>query len=332
MIQTAFLGDVILATPVLEALRQLHPDAQVDVLVRKGHEGLLHNHPGVRQVLTLDKDQPKLRELRRLVSLIRQQQYEAVINIQRFAATGLLTALSGARWTAGFRKNPFSGLFSHRAPHQLGTEPGSPHEVDRNLSLLPEWNDRHTLRPALYPSKADHQAVEAYQQQPYVVIAPASVWYTKQYPKEGWLDLLATEALQPYPVYLIGGPGDHALCERISAQAEHSAIVNLAGQLSFLQTAALIAGATMTYCNDSAPLHMASATNAPVTAIFCSTIPAFGFGPLSDQRYVVEAPTALSCRPCTTHGRPACPLGHYRCAHDITTQQLTQPLTVAHQS
>lgn len=332
MIQTAFLGDVILATPVLEALSRLYPDARVDVLVRKGHDTLLHNHPCAQQVLTQDKQQPKLRELRRLVGLIRQQQYDAVINIQRFAATGLLTVLSGAKWTAGFRKNPFSRLFSHRAPHQLGTEPGSPHEVDRNLSLLPGWKDQPRLRPALYPSEADHQAVGVYQKQPYVVMAPASVWYTKQYPQEGWLDLLATDALQPYAVYLIGGPGDQALCARLSAQAEHSAVSNLAGQLSLLQTTALIAGATMTYCNDSAPLHMASATNAPVTAIFCSTIPAFGFGPLSDQRYVVEAPTALSCRPCTSHGRAACPLGHYRCAHDITTQQLTQPLTVARQS
>lgn len=326
VIQTAFLGDVILATPIPKALLQRYPDAEVHMLVRKGHEGLLANNPDVQQVLTLDKGQPRLKELQRLVRAIRHQRYQAVINVQRFATTGLLTVLSGAQWTAGFRKNPFAWLFTHRVPHQLGTEAGSPHEVDRNLALIPEWDPRHQIRPVLYPSSRDHMAVASYQHHPYLVCAPASVWYTKQYPLQGWLHLLSASALQAYRVYLVGGPEDQAFCAQIAAETRHPAVQNLAGQLSFLQTAALMAGAAMNYCNDSAPLHMASAMNAPVTAIFCSTIPAFGFGPLSDKSYTAEAPTALSCRPCTSHGKTACPRWHFRCAHDIATHQLVQPL------
>ena len=102
----------------------------------------------------------------------------------------------------------------------------------------------------------------------------------------------------------------------------------LAGNLNFLQSAALMQTAVMNYVNDSAPLHFASAMNAPVTAIFCSTIPGFGFGPLSAKNFIVETKMPLSCKPCTLHGRKSCPLGHYNCAFTIDKQQLLN--TISH--
>jgi heptosyltransferase-2 len=78
----------------------------------------------------------------------------------------------------------------------------------------------------------------------------------------------------------------------------------------------------MNFVNDSAPMHFASAVNAPTTAIFCSTIPKFGFGPLSDQSFVVETNEALSCRPCGLHGKKACPEGHFKCGKTINVKNL----------
>ena len=80
-------------------------------------------------------------------------------------------------------------------------------------------------------------------------------------------------------------------------------------------------GATMSYVNDSAPLHIASAMNAPVTAIFCSTVPAFGFGPLRANGHVVETKEELDCRPCGLHGHRACPKGHFKCALGIEAHE-----------
>ncbi|MBC7848270.1 MAG: glycosyltransferase family 9 protein, partial [Chitinophagaceae bacterium] len=90
--------------------------------------------------------------------------------------------------------------------------------------------------------------------------------------------------------------------------------------------AALQQDAQMNYVNDSAPMHFASAMNAPVTAVYCSTIPSFGFGPLSDKRFIVEIEEPLPCRPCGLHGRPACPLGHFNCALKIKEEQLLRVL------
>jgi len=92
--------------------------------------------------------------------------------------------------------------------------------------------------------------------------------------------------------------------------------------------AALMKNAVMNYTNDSAPLHFASAMDAPVTAIFCSTVPSFGFYPLSSRSFVAETKEKLECRPCSLHGLRACPLGHFKCARTIETAQLLLTLSL----
>ena len=94
-------------------------------------------------------------------------------------------------------------------------------------------------------------------------------------------------------------------------------MVNLSGLLSFLESAALMETAKMNYVNDSAPLHIASAMNAPVTTYFCSTVPSFGFGPLSDNKTIVEVKEKLDCRPCGLHGKKECPEKHFNCGFKI---------------
>lgn len=333
IIQTAFIGDVILATALLEQIHATYPEARLDVLVRKGNEGLLANHPFLNEVLIWHKKDTKYRDLWRLLRIIRARQYDAVLNLQRYGTMGLLTTLSGAKQTVGFDKNPFSRLFTYRVTHRF--EPDT-HEVDRNKALLKALEMSGNLpghealvsqpinRPKLYPSAADYEAIKVYQSQPYVCMAPMSVWFTKQYPAERWVELI--QALpKTLTVYLLGAPTDTAACEGIQLSAGRTGnAVNLAGKLSLLQSAALQQGAVMNYVNDSAPLHLCSAMNAPTTAIFCSTVPEFGFGPLADVSRVVQTPEPLDCKPCNLHGRTACPLGHFRCAWGIRVEELAK--------
>ena len=102
--------------------------------------------------------------------------------------------------------------------------------------------------------------------------------------------------------------------------------MNLAGRLSFLASAALQKKAVLNYVNDSAPMHFASAVNAPVVAVYCSTLPDFGFGPLSDNSFIVQTNESLTCRPCGIHGKKQCPLKHFDCAKTIKMDQLIAPL------
>lgn len=319
IIQTAFIGDVILATALLEQLHAAQPDAVLDVLVRRGNEGLLTGHPFLNDVLTWDKKVAKYRDLWRILTLVRARRYDVILNLQRFGATGLLTALSRATWTIGFAKNPFSRFFTHRVDHRY--EPGI-HEIDRNAGLLrPLGIHGPRTMPRLYPSPADYDVARLYQHKPYVCIAPTTVWFTKQYPAERWAELIRALP-DDLTVYLLGAPTDVSICETIrELSGREAGVVNLAG-LNLMRSAALHQGAVMNYVNDSAALHLCSAMNAPTTAVFCSTVPEFGFGPLADGSRVVQTPERLDCKPCGVHGRPSCPLGHFRCAWGIPVADL----------
>ena len=322
LIQTAFIGDVVLATGLAEKLHQHFPAAQIDFLLRKGNESLLINHPFLHEVLVWDKKKNKISNLLRMAKLIRRNRYDKVINVQRFAATGLLTAFSGAKEKIGFDKNPFSFLFSKKVAHVIAD---GRHEIDRNHELIKDFTDSVPARPKLYPGPADWEFAKQFQLFPYICIAPASVWFTKQYPAEKWISFM-NKVSRDIKIYLIGAPADHSLCEQLISSSRHSQVTNLAGKLSFLQSAALIKSARMNYVNDSAPLHFASAVNAPTTAVYCSTLPSFGFGPLADKSFIVQKEETLYCRPCGLHGRKECPEGHFKCAFDIRDEQLVETL------
>lgn len=317
IIQTAFIGDVVLATSLAENIHQAFPDAQIDFLLRKGNESLFTGHPFFRNVFVWNKGEQKKRNLLRMLSTIRKQKYDKVINVQRYAATGLLTAFSGARETIGFDKNPLSFLFSTKIRHRFAGF----HEIERNHRLISHFVTSKPMRPCLYPSAQDENKILPYVNQPYITISPASVWFTKQYPPLKWASFM-NKLPDRYNIYLLGGPGDRSLCEAIIQMTAAKSPVNLCGELSYLQSAALMKRAHMNFVNDSAPMHFASAVNAPVTALYCSTVPEFGYGPLSDVKHVVERMKPLYCRPCGFHGYAACPEGHFKCAMDIEDEQL----------
>lgn len=322
IIQTAFIGDVILATPVVEKLHQHFPDADIDFLLRKGNENLLEAHPYLHSLLIWDKKKNKYKSLWNLLLKIRKEKYDLIVNLQRFFSSGFLTAFSGARVTAGFKKNPLSFLFSNSVQHTINSSGPFIHEARRNLTLVTKWTDNHFVYPKIYLTPSD--SVKLNYQGKYITLSPASVWFTKQYPADRWIDFMNRVGGE-VRIFLLGGKADHPLCSFLQQKSTHPDIKILAGQLSLRESAALMRNAVMNYSNDSAPLHLASAVNAPVTAVFCSTVPQFGFTPLSDISHIAETKIPLPCRPCGLHGKNHCPQGHFKCA-DIETSQLLSKL------
>jgi heptosyltransferase-2 len=316
VIQTAFLGDAVLATALLEKLHAFFPDATIDMVVRKGNEGLFDGHPFLSRLFIWDKRSNKTGNLFKLIGELRKTHYDHVINCQRFFSTGLMTVLTRAEEKIGYDKSPMAPLFSRVVDHRIGD---GRHEVDRLNDLIEHLTDKSQPMPRLYPTDKDNLVANG--AGAYICIAPTSVWFTKQWPEAKWIELIR---LLPNDirVFLLGAPGDAAACKRIAEQAGRGEV--LAGKLSLLGTAHVMQGAVMNYVNDSAPLHIASAMSAPVTAVFCSTVPAFGFGPLRANGRVVETLEKLDCRPCGLHGHKACPQGHFRCALGIDPQRVIQ--------
>jgi len=329
VIQTAFIGDLVLASALVESLHQQYPQAAIDLVVRKGNEPLFNEHPFINELIVWDKKQHKYLNWLSILKKIRTSKYDILINIQRFAATGLWTILSNATITIGFDKNPFSFLFTHKVKHDVSA--GEVHEINRNHLLTHCLGILPMAMPKLYPTNSDFEQVKIYQSEKYITIAPASVWFTKQFPLTAWISFIHELKFEG-PIYILGGASDKALGDQIVNELRSidstatKKIINLSGELGFLASAALQQKAVLNYVNDSAPMHFCSAVNAPVVAIYCSTIPAFGFGPLSTNSFIIETKEKLACRPCGLHGRKHCPLNHFNCAHSIENGQLIAPL------
>lgn len=323
VIQTAFIGDVILATSLLETLNLNFPQSKIDIVVRKGNESLFNDHPFLNHIYVWDKSQKKAKNLFQILKKIRRVEYDLVLGVQRFFNAGLLTAFSKGKTTIGFDKNPLSFLFNKKVEHKIGT---GLHEVERNYALISDFAKKFHKGLKLYPSQNDIEKINQFTNEKYIVIAPASVWFTKQYPKEKWIEFL--DKVKGFKTFIIGAPSDNALGKEIKSSSSNNNIEILCGKLNLLQSAALMQKAEMVYVNDSAPQHLASAVNAPTTALFCSTVPSFGFGPLADNSLILETEENLECRPCGLHGHKNCPKGHFNCGFNIETKKLLQRINL----
>ena len=264
IIQTAFIGDVILTTCLLEFFKSTDPGCEIDFVLRKSNASLLRENPAVRKVIAWDKSQPKVKSLAGVIKEIRRTQYDLVVNTHRFASTGIMTLLAKARYKVGYDKNPLSLFYSKRVAHQFGK---GIHEVDRLHALVAHLGGR-SFKPKLFLPDTVTEQVKAYQNGPYRVIAPLSVWFTKQYPADLWVDFLNNSAFSGH-TYMVGGPDDFEEVEQIREASTNKAVTNLCGKLSLLASAALMKDAQMNYVNDSGPMHLCSAVNAPVKAIYC---------------------------------------------------------------
>ena len=325
IIQTAFIGDVILASSLIESLAKEFPNSQIDFLLRKGNESIIETNPHLSHLWIWNKGKNKFISLLRLLFKIRKEKYDYVLNIQRFFNSGLLTAFSGAKNKIGFHSNPLSFLFTHKITHQIPylIEGKAQHEIVRNF-LLPqavfqELKEKSPLPPKLYFNDQDVLAFDQINMdQEYFVIAPSSVWYTKQWHISKWIELIE-ELKKRGVIYLIGAPSDKDYIAQIPT---HENIINLCGKLSLRQSAYLMQNAKRVFVNDSAPLHLASSVDAKTTAIFCSTVPEFGYTPLASQAQVIQLTPRLECMPCGLHGHNKCPLEHFHCAMKINTQDV----------
>lgn len=320
VIQTASIGDVILVTSLLEKLHHKFPDSQIDLLLKSPNQQLFTQHPFINNLWIWQKDDKKYLRLWDLCDRIRKEKYDVVFCVHRFLSSGIVTLYSGAKKRIGFKKNPLSIFFTHRVEHKI--EQGI-HEVDRNISLLEGYWCKTAPRPQLYPTKDDYAKTSLYKQGNYYTLSPSSLWKTKTLEPEKWIEL-TNHIPQDSTLYLLGSKQDYELCQYIKKHSQHTNTFNLSGELTLLQSAALMRDAKMNFTNDSAPLHLCTSVNAPVTAVFCSTTTDFGFTPLSDDSLVVEVQPQPKCKPCGLHGAKQCKLGTFECSKNIDINKLIE--------
>jgi ADP-heptose:LPS heptosyltransferase len=333
IIQTAFIGDTILASQFARAVKDQYPDSQIHFFLRKGNESVIQGLSTIDKVWVWDKAGGKTLNLLKLIFALRQIRFDMVFNLHRHFNSGLVSALMKAPFKAGFKQNPLSFFYTHQVDHLIPhkTMSGVWHEVQRNLQLLQKSEptlkiveNSKIYKPELPLAQKHFDKVAPFVSLDYFVVAPASVWFTKAWSEHKYQELTA-ELCKMGKVYFIGAPSDKELCDRIRKNIPNTE--NLCGQLNLLDSAALMKKAKRVFVNDSAPLHLASCVNAKTTAIFCSTVQEFGYTPLADDSVVVDMGNSLSCRPCGLHGYKSCPLGHFKCAEDIEVKRVLETIS-----
>jgi heptosyltransferase-2 len=323
VIQTSFLGDVVLTTPLLHALAA---DAPVDVVTTPQAAPLLDGHPAVRRIIIYDKrgaDRGVGALLKRARQL-RAEHYDAAYLAQGSVRSGALAWAARIPRRVGFDRSAGSRWYTERVSYDPAT-----HHAARLLSLA-GVTASEPLRPSLAPSSSARQAAAALlaactstDRRPLIALAPGSVWATKRW---AYFPELAAALAPTARLLLIGGPDDRPLADAMVAQAGPDALlVDAVGRVPLPVSAALIGAADAIVSNDSLPLHLASAMGTPTVAIFGPTVPAMGFGPLAPRAAIVEH-ESLSCRPCHAHGPMRCPLAHFRCMRDTPVARVLSAL------
>ena len=321
LIQTGFLGDTVLSTPVIENLYRLFPGAEIFALTTPQGAELMRFHPYLKGVLTFDKRRSDsgFGGLFSMIKRIASYEFDIAFSLHKSSRTSLLLKLAGIPVRYGFSEAALSWLYTKTA-HRRDLK----HDVLRNLAILrvlghePENLTQNLTVNLSVDAIAEAERALIGIKNPMVGIAPGSVWATKRWTPEGFSKVADMLAREGYSVVILGGPDDREVAELVCKNSS-SSFVNLAGRISLLGAAAVIDRLQLLITNDSAPLHLASARKTPTVAIFCATVPEFGFGSW-DVPHVNLGVPGLDCRPCGRHGGKTCPTGTHACQLQLSAE------------
>ncbi|MDJ0801958.1 MAG: lipopolysaccharide heptosyltransferase II [Desulfobacterales bacterium] len=326
LVQTSYLGDTVLSTPLIAALHQLHPRTQLWLMTTPAAAGLVTDDPLVHRVIAFDKRgrDRGFTGILRMSRRLRRIRFDRAYALQRSYRTGLILFLSGIPHRTGFQSARLASLF-----HSRQARDAAQHDVFRNLSLLAgeaplsAFDASLRLFPPAVERLEPEIAVQIINPKPYVLLVPGSAWPTKRWRWEHFRTVADRLLGRGYRVILIGAAADRAVSRRV---ARGLGVVDLTGKTSIPASMTLVRHAAGVVCNDSLAQHLASTFRKPCVVVFCATSPAFGFGPWQNPNAVVVEAKNLACKPCARHGGPRCPNGTQACMQTPQPQAVIDAL------
>ena len=309
------IGDILLTTPLLRAIRHSHPGARITVLTKREYVPLLSHNPNVNLVLGLAQS----RSLLSLASELRADGYTHLLDLHDNLRSRALRILVPGKWTT-YPKHRLARAWLIRVKRNRYRDRRPIAEryfsAARDLGVKPDGcPPDFFLGPEAGEQVFDWLRTVGLEHEPNVVaLAPGAAHATKRWPIEHWHALVARNLESGSAVVIVGGPGDEDLGASLAKQGS-GRVLNAAGRFGLQGTGALLQRARVLVSGDTGVMHMATAVGTPVVSLFGPTVEAFGFFPYSRQASVLELP--LPCRPCTTQGSSRCPLGHHRCMIDL---------------
>lgn len=315
VIQTAFIGDVILITPLVRAIKESFPEASIDLIVVPKSSEVLQNNPNINSIIIFDKKKNKLFSFFKILNIIKKKKYDIAFLPHSSLTSTILTFLGRIPIRVGFDRWISRKLLTHKVTHIKNV-----FKIEKYLHLLsPFSKERFGIQTELFPTSKMENTVEKLLSElntnKKIALAPGSIWYTKRWPEENYRKLIGYLSELNYGIILIGSKDEEELCDRLNPKINS---LNLAGKLSILESASIIKNCDLMICNDSGALHIANAMQTEVIAFFGPTVKRIGYFPIGKNDKVMEID--LECRPCSSHGGQTCPLGHHNCMKLITPE------------
>jgi len=324
VIRFSAMGDVILTTPFLRVLKKEYPDAEVDFIVKPKYSSLVEKNPNISSVLHLPV---KLLDFVKFLFKVRRNKYDTVFDLQRNFKSSMLMILSGAKKKRKYRTRRFQRFILVKFNKDIYSDNKA--VPLRFLDILDNGSTKDDGKgPELYISSESKRSVDRLLRDagiiyPFNVIAlaPGAGRATKRWHIRGFASTGRYFSRLGYDIVVIGGEQDKEVCREVSDLMGESS-VNLCGRTSLSETAAFMSICRLLISNDTGVMHMATALNTPVVAIFGPTTEQLGFFPFRGISHVVQIP--LQCRPCSFHGTEKCPEKHFKCMNDITADMVIE--------
>lgn len=324
------LGDVLMATAVVEALRRHWPKAQIDFAVGRWSRPAVEHHPHLQRLIDcgrVGEGAYSWREWLGLARRIRAGKYDLCLVLDRSPLMALLPAVAGVPWRVGLDSAGRGIGLTRRVPVE-----GIAHEVDLYLACVRALGiSTEGARPTFYPTPASRQRVQELLPagRPLAVIHPAGgqnpgmVLSAKRWPAPRFAEI-ARRLVQERraSIIIVGGPGDRELAEevrRLAGEADH--VRNLAGELSFDELGALLEHAVLFIGNDTGAMHLAAAVGTPTVAVFGPSDPR-RYGPYGAGHRAIWNPP--ECAPCFDRGHWNTACQRFRCIEGVSVEDVWQ--------
>lgn len=318
IIHTAFIGDIVLSTPLIKKLKEIYPNSDITYVTTPVGASILRNNPNISEIIEYDKrgKHKGVKGIYQLGKRLKYENFNLVITPHRYIRSSILSWMTGSPVRKGYKNAAASFLFTEKIPYDRNK-----HEVEKLLSFV-SGKEEKRYEIELYPNEQDIKKVDEmlkkYKGKKLILLAPGSKWFTKKWPIEYFNEVIGQVMNREDIITGIIGGADEMALKIVSG----GNIVDFRGKTTLLELAELIKRSELVVTNDSSPIHIASAwKNVKILAIFGPTVKELGFFPWSENSKVFQI-KSLTCRPCSLHGGDKCPQRHFKCMLDIKPKMI----------
>ena len=324
LVRFSAIGDILLTTPLIRALRARHPAARITYVTRSAFVPLLAHNPHLTEVIGWEPGTP----ISALAGRLKGAGFTHQLDLHGSLRSRLLRWRVGGRWS-GYPKHrvPRAVLIRTKRDTYRDPRPVAERYFDAaaDLDVQPDGGSAQCFLSAASTRDAERflEASDIGLSRQLIALAPGAAHATKRWPAHHWTELSHRLIGMGNDLVVLGSPEDAGLAEQLSP-AFRGRGASAAGRFDLAGTAALLRRARALISGDTGVMHLATAVGTPVVALFGPTVERFGFFPYRAKATVVQKD--LSCRPCSAHGSAECPLKHHRCLQDLMPEDVLEAL------